>query len=93
MPLTRKQYGDIRAELFQGGAKADLQVPLGHLPSKEQMLAIYQLVDDDFQAMRQALRGKIATLLGVPNAQVSANLVKRIIIAFVAWKFRALREE
>lgn len=94
MPDITPDYGTLLKSITsRADAWAELTA-LPNLPNKTQMLAALQIFENDFTSMRQALRPKIATALGLPTTTtLTARLLRLMLAMYCVWKFRKILAE
>jgi hypothetical protein len=83
MPISDEQYGLMREALFRE-ARGDLKA-LANLPSKTELRAAFDVVNDLWENSRAGTKASIDGALGVTTAPALAKAIGK---AFLGVKFR-----
>lgn len=81
--LTADDYRALRDSIYRAGfGKEELKARPG-LPSKAQLLAAFQSIEDFFEANRTVLKTGIDTAIGFTT---TAALARKIVLTWLIWK-------
>lgn len=84
--LTPRRYKRLRKRIYSGTGKAELKK--AELPSKEQLLAVFQALEDIFS---NGIRDNSAALIAAYGSTPSPALVREIKMAWLEDKLQTMR--
>lgn len=85
--LEWADYGKMRNYLYRKGQGKEEMKALPDLPSKIQLKAVFQALEDWWESEQSTVKGLIDTNYGQTTAPI---LAKKIFQAYINWKLRRL---
>lgn len=83
--LTDKDYGEIRDSIYRKGVgKEDLK-SLATLPSKAQLKAAFQSLENDMVAAFPSMKANVEAALGVG---ITNALMQKLLAGYLVWKIK-----
>jgi len=80
-------YSDMRNALYHKGAGKEEMKAMTDLPSKSQLKAVFQAIEDWWESEQATLKAAIDNAYGQTT---TVALARKIMKAWVAWKLRRL---
>ena len=85
--LNDQDYGQIREALYRKGVGKEELKALGSLPSKAQLKAAFQSMENDTVASFSSVKSNMDTALGVTT---TTTLAQKLYAAYLRWKINKL---
>lgn len=85
--LTNSDYAELRDSVYRFGAGKEELKALGSLPSKAQVLAMFQAQEDHFVSSYSTIKGLIDAQLGVTTTN---PLAQKLIAGYLRWKIKKI---
>ena len=81
--LTNAEYGQIRGNVWRFGSGKEELKALAALPTKAQLLAAFQAIENNSQASRATIKAAVDAALGITT---SVALARKLYAAYLAVK-------
>lgn len=85
--LTNADYAELRDSVYRFGAGKEELKALGSLPSKAQVLAMFQAQEDHFVSDFATIKALIDTELGITTTN---PLATKLIAGYLEWKVKKI---